>query len=177
MSMTMEDIHAIARSAAQRVLQNLTPVEKVVESESAVEEKPTQEEPKACPNLLPMAEWIKGDDPDTCRPCTLTPVVQWYYTELKEKGFTELAADLEAEVDVLEDDNVEQIKALCKDLDAIKAQVPAELRKRLEEFDCSIQSYDVAELSDPAGEVPAEDSPSSSQPHADTPDSESESPQ
>ncbi len=110
-----------------------------------------QENVKPCPNLLPMAEWIKGETPGTCRPCTLTPVVQWYWSELKERGFEDIAAELESEVEVLEEDNVEQVMAICKDLDKIKKAAPADLRKRLEEFDCAIQSFDPAEVS---GEEP-----------------------
>lgn len=106
-----------------------------------------QEKVNPCPNLQPMAEWIKGETPGTCRPCTLTPVVQWYWSELKERGFQEIADQLEAEVEVLEEDNVEQIMAVCKDLDKIKAAAPADLRKRLQEFDCSIQSFDPSEIS------------------------------
>ncbi len=118
----------------------------------AEESNPTaftiQENVNPCPNLQPMAEWIKGETPGTCRPCTLTPVVQWYWEELKERGLTDIAAELEAEVGVLEEDNVEQVMAICKDLDEIKANAPEELRKRLEEFDCAIQSFDPAEISD-----------------------------
>ena len=106
-----------------------------------------QDNVNACPNLQPMAEWIKGETPGTCRPCTLTPVVQWYWEELKERGYAELAKELEDEVEVLEEDNVEQIMAICKDLDEIKANAPEDLRKRLEEFDCAIQSFDPAEFS------------------------------
>lgn len=110
-------------------------------------------EESTCPNLLPMAEWIKGDEPGTCRPCILTPVVQWYWQELKERGYEDLAKQLEAEVDVLEEDNVEQVMALCKDLDEIKAGVPADLRKRLEDFDCAIQNYELDESGE--AEAPA----------------------
>ncbi len=110
-----------------------------------------QEKVKSCPNLLPMAEWIKGETPGTCRPCTLTPVVQWYWSELKERGFKKIAAELEAEVAVLEEDNVEQVMAICKDLDEIKAAAPEDLRKRLEEFDCAIQSFEQSEVSGEAG--------------------------
>lgn len=161
--MTTEEIKTIAVRAAETVLENKAPGETT---------PPAQPGDGECtyPNLLPMAEWIKGEEPGTCRPCMLAPVVQWYWQELKERGDEETAAQLEAEVDVLEEDNAEQVMALCKDLDEIKAAAPEELRKRLKEFDCSIQSFDPDEFS---GEVPSGDLPSSSQPHAHTPDSES----
>ncbi|MDP2729118.1 MAG: hypothetical protein Q8O55_01390 [Dehalococcoidales bacterium] len=113
-------------------------------------ETEVKQEEKPCPNLQPMAEWIKGETPDTCRPCTLTPVVQWYWQELKERGYEEITAHLEAEINALEEDNDEQIMALCKDLDEIKAGAPEDLRKRLEEFDCAIQSFDPTEVSEEA---------------------------
>jgi len=168
--MTTEQIKAIASRAAEAVLENKDPEE--IAPEVATEQ---EEEPCACANLQPMAEWIKVEDPGGgCgRPCTITPVVQWYWQELKAQGYEEIAVQLEAEVDVLEEDNLEQVVALCQDLDEIKASVPPELRKRLEEFDCSIQSFDPDEFSD---EAPSEDSPASSQPHAHTPDTESETP-
>ena len=121
------------------------------ESEEQEEEEEDEEpaeraaEP-ACPNLQPMAEWIKGDEPGTCRPCVLAPVIQWYYQELKGQGYEDLASQLEAEADVLEEDNAELIMAICKDLDTIKAAVPEELRKRLEEFDCHLQVQDLDEI-------------------------------
>ena len=167
MILTMEEIQDIAYRAAETVLENEAP------EESAPEVVEPKEEECACANLMPMAEWVKVEEPGTCRPCVLGPVVQWYYEELKEQGDEETAAKLEAEVDVLEEDDLEQAIALCQDLDEIKAAAPPELRKRLEEFDCSIQSFDPDEFSD---EVPSEDSPASSQPHAHTPDTESETP-
>ncbi len=148
--MTADKIKVIAARAVEAVLQGKGP-----EDATPVESK---QEEKACPNLQPMAEWIKGETPGTCRPCVLTPVVQWYWQELKERGHEDMAKELEAEVDGLEEDNVEQVQALCKDLDDVKAAVPEELRKRLEEFDCSIQSFDPEEVSDEtSGEVPPED--------------------
>jgi len=113
-----------------------------------------QEKVNPCPNLQPMAEWIKGEEPGTCRPCTLSPVVQWYYEELKEKGHEDIAADLESLADDLEEDNMEQVMGLCQYLDEIKSSMPAELRKRLEEFDCAVQSFNPDEASE---EVAPED--------------------
>jgi hypothetical protein len=168
MPLTEDEIRDIGTRAAEAVLENQTPEEATPEAEVKQEEKPC-----ACPNLQPMAEWIKGEEPGTCRPCILGPVVQWYYQELKERGDEDTAAQLEAEVDVLEEDNVEQVMALCMDLDEIKAAAPPDLRKRLEEFDCSIQSFDPDEFSE---EAQTGDSPASSQPHAHTPDTELISP-
>jgi hypothetical protein len=159
MPMTIDEIKVLAVRAAESVLEN-----------RAAEPAANISQEKPCPNLQLMAEWIKGETPGTCRPCVLTPVVQWYWQEMKERGHENIAAQLEAEVDVLEEDNVEQVMALCKDLDEIKAGVPAELRKRLEEFDCSIQSFDPDEFSE---DVQTEDSPASSQPPAHSSDTES----
>lgn len=169
MPLNPEQIKAIGARAAGAVLENRAPEEVTPEAEPKHEERP-------CPNLQPMAEWIKGETPGTCRPCILAPVVQWYYQELKEQGDEETAAQLEAEVNVLEEDNVEQVMALCKDLDQIKAAAPEELRKRFEEFDCAIQSFDPDEISEPSEEAQTADSPSSSQPPLHNSDSESISP-
>lgn len=155
--MTTEEIKVIASRAAETVLESKVPGE-------ATPEVAVKQEEKTCPNLQPMAKWIIGETPGTCRPCILGPVVQWYYQELKEQGNEEVAAQLEAEVDVLEEDDAEQVLALCKDLDDIKAAAPEELRKRLEEFDCSIQSFDPDEFSETSEDIQAGDSPSSSQP-------------
>lgn len=128
--------------AAKKLGYNLIPV--LIASEDFT----IQENVNPCPNLQPMAEWIKGETPGTCRPCILAPVIQWYYEELKEKGLEEIAADLETEAEALEEDNVEQIIALCVDLDEIKTLVPEEVRKKLEQFDCAIQFFDPAEISE-----------------------------
>lgn len=109
---------------------------RAVGSETAKESAP------ACQNLQPMAEWIKGDEPGTCRPCILGPAVQWYWTELKERGYQGIADQLEAAAESGEEGDDAQMIALCEGLDEIKKIVPEDLRKRLREFDCSIQSFD-----------------------------------
>jgi hypothetical protein len=134
MPLTADELEAIAARAADQTIE--TPP-------AAAAEEPALEIAECpCENLKPMAEWIKGETPGTCRPCTITPVVQWYYQELKEQGNEEVAGQLEQEAEALEEDNFEQVVAICEDLDKIKAAAPPELRRRLEDFDCAVQSFD-----------------------------------
>lgn len=161
MPMTIEEINSIASRAADAVLsgdisQKEVPVENIPTTPPAIEQPaaPAQceegdpgcpvinkDSPKCPVELQPMAVWVLGETPGTCRPCTLGPVIQWYYQELKERGYEDEAQSLEEEANVLEDDNMEQMVAICSDLDEIKKAAPEDLRKRLEEFDCSVQAF------------------------------------
>jgi hypothetical protein len=141
MSLNAEELEAIASRAADQA------IDAPPDSEAEAEECP-------CKDLKPMAEWVKGETPGTCRPCTLGPVVQWYYAELKAKGYEKIAGQLEQEAYALEEDNFEQVVAICQDLDNIKAAAPDDLRKRFEEMDCAIQSFD------PNAPAETEESPS-----------------
>jgi hypothetical protein len=85
-----------------------------------------------CPNLKPMTEWLKEDTKE-CRPCLLAPVVEWYYEELNERGYKEIATGLK---EVGEKGSPEEIGAI---LDLIKQEVDDDVKARLEEFDCSAQ--------------------------------------
>jgi hypothetical protein len=150
--------------------------------EEPVAAETTPQEIEECPceiELKPMAEWVKGPDPDECRPCTLAPVVQWYWSELNEQGQAALAKRLEEKVEGLDEDKPEQVIEVCKELDKIKAEVPSPLRKRLEEFDCAVESFkleegetveeEAAEQSAPSPEISlVSDSPESlpPQPHS-----------
>lgn len=132
--MTTEEIKAIAARAAEAVLET-----KVPEEFKPAGIKP---EDKPCPNLKLMAEWIKVEDPTACRPCTLGPVVQWYWDELNERDLKDLAKRLEKAVENLDEDKPEQALQVCEELDQIKSEVSEELRKRLQEFDCAAQLFD-----------------------------------
>ena len=88
------------------------------------------------------------------------PVVQWYHSELEEQGKPEIAKRLEAKVVGIENDDPDQMIAICEELDAIKAEVEEPLRNRLLDFDCEIQLLDLEEISHEATASP-EDSPAS----------------
>lgn len=97
-------------------------------------------EKEKCPiKLKPMAVWVQEEDPrGICRECLLAPVLQWYRSELVEKGRSELIPGLDniaraAEVLPLQ---------LCEELDKIKGEVEESLRERLKEFDCAAQTYE-----------------------------------
>jgi len=168
MSQAIKDlIDAVASRTPSRIRMTLDVVEtklhnRAYETEVTMQEEIVETQPLespeikcACKNLQPMAEWVKEEDPDTCRPCILGPVVQWYYQELKERGDEETAAKLETEVDVLTEDDIEQAVAICKDLDEIKVAAPEELRQRLEEFDCSVQYFNPDKAAPVAKEEPS----------------------
>lgn len=93
-----------------------------------------------------MEEWVKSADPAICRPCTLGPVTQWYHSELTEQGKPEMAKKLEELADGLDESSPDAMVILCKTLDTIKSEVPPELRDRLKEFDCEVQSLDPKEF-------------------------------
>lgn len=101
--------------------------------------------PAAAPTCdpIPMAQWVKaaGGDENGCKPCTLTPVTQWYGSELKTAGLHNLAADLVAVATALPDDDDQAALELAQELDRIKQQVPEAVRDRLLDFDCTAQQY------------------------------------
>jgi len=154
--------------------------------EEPVVAETTPQEVEECPcevELKPMAQWVKGDDPDSCRPCTLGPVVQWYWSELNEQGRPDLATRLEKRVEGMDEDNAAQITQVCEELDKVKTEVDEKLRKRLEEFDCAVQSFqleegDLSELGEteeslpPSGVSSPSDSAESSPPQIHSSDSE-----
>ncbi len=100
------------------------------------------QEPMACPNLT-MQEWyaqVQAKDTTACIPCAVPPLASWYYQELEGAGLRhqmerlELAAATGDVVDVL------------GAMDAIKAEVSEDLRERLKEFDCLLQTTDLENL-------------------------------
>ena len=100
-----------------------------------------------CPiPLKPMSKWIAEKNQEGCKPCVLTPVVQWYWEELKERGYTDHAKRIESLAEKLDEDNPEQIKGLCQELDRIKQEVPESVSERLKDFDCEVQSVDLIGL-------------------------------
>lgn len=97
-----------------------------------------------CPiKLKPMSEWVKEEDTEgSCRTCVLTPVVQWYMSELEERGKKALAKELET---VAEADDSDYLK-ICQKLDSIKEKVEPALADRLLEFDCAAQTFKPEEM-------------------------------
>lgn len=99
--------------------------------------------PCACKvELQPMAKWVKVADGGTCRPCVIAPVASWYHSELQERGKKAEADRLEAKVNSMNEDNPDDVVALCEEMDKIKGDVDVDTKKRLEEFDCAAQTYD-----------------------------------
>lgn len=89
-------------------------------------------------NLKSMKEWIETthEKDGVCPSCTLGLVGNWYVSELEENNQKELAVKLEEKVK----NNINE-KEFAGELDSIKQQVPKELKSRLQDFDCSAQSF------------------------------------
>ena len=96
-----------------------------------------------CPiPVQPMQEWVAQDvQGKECRPCTLGPTIQWYTSELEERGKEELAHEL---LEIAQKPDTTPL-TLCQQLDKIKEQVGGPLRERLLEFDCATQLYEPTE--------------------------------
>lgn len=100
-----------------------------------------------CPiPLKPMGDWIKEKNQEGCKPCVLTPVVQWYWQELKERGYTANAQKIESLAESLDEDDPKQVEEICLELDKIKKEVSEAARERLKDFDCEVQSVDLIGL-------------------------------
>ena len=94
---------------------------------------PKKDDP--CASTISMRDWIQQPgDGKVCRPCLLGPVIQWYNDVLKEKGLDDLATEVVSAVEEGE------IVAATK-LDEVKDKVSPELKARLREFDCHVQTY------------------------------------
>lgn len=92
-----------------------------------------------CQDTKPMADWLKEESAQ-CRPCLMGPVVDWYRSELEERGRGDLASELMKMVDEIQD--TEEVVKVGEKMDLIKEAVgEGELRGRLKEFDCSVQMY------------------------------------
>lgn len=83
-----------------------------------------------------MLDWLRETSEEACHPCLLVPVVQWYHSELTERGRGDLTQKLE-EVISKDAEGFETVELL----DAIKTQVSDDLAARLREFDCAVQSF------------------------------------
>lgn len=94
-----------------------------------------------CENTKPMEEWIKDPTSRTCRVCFMEVILDWYVSELDEKGRKD-------ESDKLRDMVEKKAMAdeVARELDAIKERVEPELKSRLKEFDCAFQANEPTEL-------------------------------
>lgn len=106
-------------------------------------EEKSEEKRGSCPEFS-MEDWIKQPDPrkddlENCRKCRLPVTTNWYFTELKEKGLSDLAASLEKLAS--KEDDPELALTICREFDRIKGVVEEPLRERLKDFDCATQSF------------------------------------
>lgn len=93
-----------------------------------------------CPiELLSLEEWLKKESPHgNCKPCLLTPLTQWYVSELEERGETKEANTIR---EITQAKNTTP-ELLAKELDAIKKRSNEDLKERLKDLDCEIQVND-----------------------------------
>lgn len=91
-----------------------------------------------CANITGMKEWIEGDKntDKECRMCLLPPVLQWYESELRERGHNDLADEVKALI------NSNDPLEVAEKFDEIKGKVDEDTRKRLRDFDCAAQVYE-----------------------------------
>ena len=118
----------------------------VVVEDEEIRVKPTvvveDQEPVAGPVCDPVAlkTWVEeeaqGGTPqgEMCRSCVLPVAMGWYFSELKDRGFGDLAGEL----DLLKDSG--DVVKVAEFLDRVKAEVPESLRTRLKDFDCALQA-------------------------------------
>jgi hypothetical protein len=101
-------------------------------------------------SIQSMKDWMKAKidtgDPQECKPCLLGPIVNWYFSLLKENSVDEQYNKLEKAVDNLDEDDPQQLLKLCETLDEIKKIVVKSIRKQLEEFDQSVQEFNPEDI-------------------------------
>lgn len=105
-----------------------------------------------CPvNPKPMLEWVQGQS-DSCRPCLLTPILPWYRDTLRERGYGELASQVDAWAN--RDDALDP-EAVARVLDAAKAGVDAETACTLAQYDSLAQDAEL-EIGNSGSDSPEE---------------------
>ncbi|MBA7707938.1 hypothetical protein ES703_116822 [subsurface metagenome] len=104
-----------------------------MENEGKIEVEKEKENP--CASITSMEKWVEEGDEAECRPCLLPPVIRWYRDHLQQSGLNELAHEMETAIEGADP------LIIAKTFDSIKAKVPDDVKKRLEEFDCAAQLY------------------------------------
>lgn len=120
-------------------------------TQAEVRAEEPQVEQLDCSQTLPLVDYVRSleNDPDACVPCDLSVIAPWYRDELTEKGYPELAA----EVDALVESELGDLHT-AETLDRVRAEVTDDAtRERLEHFDCLMQqSHDEPEAEATQGE-------------------------
>lgn len=96
------------------------------------------EEKTPCRNTTNMTKWLSGENPDFCRSCLVGPAVSWYLDELKNQGQQERAEHLRTTAQKSDVTPTE----IAREMDKIKSEVNLDLKKRLLDFDCSVQTFE-----------------------------------
>lgn len=91
----------------------------------------------SCGQTLPLQQWIRGksENPGACRSCLLVDLAVQYEQVIRSSGQTDQADRYHA---FLESSAITPLK-VAKRMDQVKAEVPEELRTKLQGLDCSLQ--------------------------------------
>jgi hypothetical protein len=94
-----------------------------------------------CQNIPSLLDWLeekeKEPDPEGCIPCDLATIAPWYRDLLKEKGYPELAARVNALAEG-EHTSTEIARVLDEVKEAVKDE---ETGLELLAYDCMMQKY------------------------------------
>ena len=92
----------------------------------------SEAEPPLIP--IPLADWVVAGPADGCRPCALPITIGWYRDALKERGYGDVAEQLEKAA------THEDPLTTAKRMDTIKATVRPEVRRHLIDLDAAVQA-------------------------------------
>jgi len=91
---------------------------------------------------LALSDWVKAQeesgDENLCPPCDLATIAPWYRDLLRKKGYSELAAKVEALAEG-EHDAIEVALVLDEVRDSVEDE---ETKKELLLYDCMMQKYE-----------------------------------
>ena len=94
-----------------------------------------------CQAVLPLVDWVKKQEEAQeidCPPCDLATIAPWYRDLLDKKGYTELAARVQA---LAEGDH--DTLEVAQVLDDVRESVPdEEVQRELTLYDCMMQKYE-----------------------------------
>lgn len=100
----------------------------------------SDEEKFVCPlPKVPSLEewWKRGETKENCPPCLLLPLASYYVGTLEERGLVDQANRLKEVHDKANGDGL----PIAIEMDRIKKEVPPEVLKELEDFDCMAVTF------------------------------------
>ena len=85
--------------------------------------------------IKPLVQWVDEEEEGNCHPCLVAPLSSYYLGTLEKAGEIEKVDRLKS---IYEGGDV---LTICRELDKLKKEVGDDLRKKLEDLDCYVQSY------------------------------------